>query len=110
MLTAEDLLAIRGIMQEEIKPVNDRLDRIETRLDAVETRLDAVETRLDAVEEDIALLKEDVSLLKEDVSQLKEDTMITRDVTNSIGEWIDFYFKEDRPYPVDKRDPIKFNG
>ena len=96
MLTAEDLLAIRGIMQEEIKPVNDRLDRMET--------------RLDAVEEDIALLKEDVSLLKEDVSQLKEDTMITRDVTNSIGEWIDFYFKEDRPYPVDKRDPIKFNG
>jgi len=38
--------------------------------------------------------------IESDIEQLKEDTEITRDVTNSIGEWIDFYFKEDRPYPI----------
>lgn len=72
MLTTDDLQAIKAIMQEETKTINNRLDKIETRLDNIES----------------------------DIEQLKEDTEITRDVTNSIGEWIDFYFKEDRPYPI----------
>lgn len=61
---------------------------------------DLFEAQLKPIKEDISQLREDVSQLKEDVEQLKEDTEITRDVTNSIGEWIDFYFKEDRPYPI----------
>lgn len=93
MLTAEDLQAIKDILREETNPINGRLDTIENRLDTVDKRLDTVDKRLDMIETDIAVMKDDIE-------QLKEDTEITRDVTNSIGEWIDFYFKEDRPYPI----------
>jgi hypothetical protein len=42
MLTKEDILAIAGLMDEKLKPINDRLDKMDHRLAEVETRLDKV--------------------------------------------------------------------
>ena len=72
-MTNEELLEAIG------KQINDLRSEMNEKFDRVDQRLDNIE---------------------EDIQQLKEDTEITRDVTNSIGEWIDFYFKEDRPYPI----------
>ena len=65
-----------------LTPINNRLDKIETRLENIETRLEKVE----------------------------EDTEITRDVTNSIGEWVDFYFHDDKPYPLEEEEMEKFKA
>ena len=46
------------------------------------TETDKIETRLDNIEEDIEVIK--------------EDSQITREVTNDIGEWVDYYFHEDK--------------
>lgn len=79
MLDQKDLQQLSELFAAQLKPIKDDISQLK---------------------EDVSQLKEDVSQLKEDVEQLKEDTEITRDVTNSIGEWIDFYFKDDRPYPI----------
>ncbi|MBP3857648.1 MAG: hypothetical protein IK990_18760 [Ruminiclostridium sp.] len=79
MLDQQDLQAIKAIIQGETEPIKKDIAQMKA---------------------DIEQLKNEVSDMKEDIAQLKEDTEITRDVTNSIGEWIDFYFKEDRPYPI----------
>ena len=59
----ELLDAIAGLMDEKLRPINQRLDRIESRLDTVEEniatingRLDMIEGRLDTVEENIATI------------------------------------------------------
>ncbi len=44
--------------------------------------------------------------IEQTLEQVKEDGEITRDVTNKLGEWVDFYFHDDKPYPVDS-DEIK---
>ena len=96
-MTQEDLQAIRAIMQEEIEPIkadllkfqietNERFDKMDSRLDKMDARLDKMDERIDRIQEDI--------------EEIKENGEITRAVTNSIGEWIDYYFQEDRPYPV----------
>lgn len=54
---------------------------IKNEVEPINKRLDKIEERLDNIEEDCA---------------------ITRDVTNKLGEWVDFYFHEDRPYPLDE--------
>ncbi len=90
MLTNEDLQALSSLMDQKLEPINNRLDKMDSRLDKVELRLDKIETRLDNIEEDIEIIK--------------EDAQITREVTNNIGEWIDYYFHEDKPYPIDKEE------
>lgn len=50
MSNEELILTLRSVIQEELKPINARLDRIETRLDRIEPRLDKIETRLDNLE------------------------------------------------------------
>lgn len=96
-MTQEDLQAIRAIMQEEIKPIKTDLLKFQTetneRFDKIDTRLDKMDTRLDKMDECI-------DQIQEDIEEIKENGEVTRSVTNSIGEWIDYYFKEDRPYPV----------
>ncbi len=90
MLTNEDLQALSSLMDQKLEPINNRLDKMDSRLDKVDSRLDKIETRLDNIEEDIEIIK--------------EDAQITREVTNNIGEWVDYYFHEDKPYPIDKEE------
>ncbi len=73
MLDQEDLKAISSLMDSKLEPINKRLDGMDSRLDKIEERLDKIE----------------------------EDGEITRDVTNKLGEWVDFYFHDDMPYPLD---------
>lgn len=79
MLDQQDIRQLSELFEAQLKPIKEDISQLK---------------------EDVSQMKEDINHLKEDVEQLKEDTEITRDVTNSIGEWIDFYFKEDRPYPI----------
>ena len=62
-------------LDEKLKPIDGRLNSIEGRLDIIEERLDTIE----------------------------ENTEITRDVLNSVVEWIDIYFRKDYPFPADKK-------
>ena len=76
MLTNEDLQALSSLMDKKLEPINSRLDNMDQRLDRME----------------------------EDIAIIKEDGQITREVTNDIGEWVDYYFHEDKPYPIDKEE------
>ncbi|MBD5080493.1 MAG: hypothetical protein HDT44_01855 [Ruminococcaceae bacterium] len=88
MLTQEDLQAISLLIKNEVEPLYKKIDNMESRLDKVDSRLDKVDSRLDKIEETL--------------EEVKEDGQITRDVTNSIGEWIEFYFGKEKPFPLDK--------
>ena len=83
MLDQNDLQAIAALIKNEVEPINKRLDNVDSRLDKIETRLDNIE---------------------EDIEVIKEDSQITREVTNDIDEWVDYYFHEDKPYPIDKEE------
>lgn len=74
MLTNEDIKILSQLMDEKIKPINNRLDSLEDRLDVIEERLDVIE----------------------------ENTEITRSCTNDIIEWIDYNFHDEYPFPVKK--------
>ncbi len=71
MLTPEDIKLLSDLMDEKLKPVNERLDKIE-----------------------------------DDIEEIKENTEITRAVTNEIVEWIDYNFRDQYPFPVDKKKAI----
>lgn len=60
-LTKEDLQAISALMDSKLEPINARLDTMQA----------------------------DITGMKEDIEQIKEDTAITRETTNSLGEWAD---------------------
>lgn len=60
------------------------------------------------------LTKEDVQLLsqlmdeklepiKKELSEIKEHAEISREVLNSVVDWIDVYFRKDYPFPADKK-------
>lgn len=58
--------------------------------------IQAIGALLEPLRADIAELKTgqktmqaDISAIKEDIEQIKEDTAITRETTNSLGEWAD---------------------
>lgn len=87
MLDQNDLQAIAALIKNEVEPINKRLDNVDSRLDKIETRLDNIE---------------------EDIEVIKEDTEITREVTNKIGEWVDFYFHDDKPYPLDEDEAERY--
>ena len=64
-LTKEDLQAIRGLMQEELEPINTRLDKVDARLDKVDARLDKVDARLDKVDARLDTLEEKVDVVRQ---------------------------------------------
>ena len=107
MLTQEDLQAISQLIKNEVEPINKRLDKMDLRFENMDSRFENIEN-------DISSLKSDVAEMKEDIEIIKEDCEITRDVTNKLGEWVDFYFHDDTPYPLDEdeiekyKDRIKF--
>lgn len=80
MLTNEDLQALSSLMDKKLEPINARLDNMDQRLDKIEERLEKIE----------------------------EDGEITREVTNKIGEWVDFYFHDDKPYPLDEEEAERY--
>ena len=90
MLDQNDLKAIAALIKNEVEPIKQDISELKINVANIDSRLDKIETRLDNIEEDIEVIK--------------EDTEITREVTNNIGEWVDFYFHEDRPYPIDKEE------
>ena len=71
MLTPEDIQMIADLMDTKLKPINDRLDKIE-----------------------------------DDIEEIKENTEITRAVTNEIVDWIDYNFRDEYPFPVEKKKAI----
>ena len=97
MLTNEDLQALSSLMDKKLEPINSRLDNMDQRLDKVDQRLDKVDQRLDNMDQRLDRMEEDIAIIK-------EDGQITREVTNDIGEWVDYYFHEDKPYPIDKEE------
>lgn len=62
---------------------------IRNEVEPINSRLDNIENRLEKIE---------------------EDCEITREVTNKIGEWVDFYFHDDKPYPLDDDEMEKFKN
>ncbi len=95
MLTQEDLQAISQLIKNEVDPIHNRLDKMDSRLDKMDDRLDKMDDRLDKMESRL-------DKIEETLDEVKEDGQITRDVTNSIGEWIEFYFAKEKPFPLDK--------
>ena len=59
MLDKNDLLAISELMDNKLKPINDRLDSVDTRLDK----------------------------MQEDLDILKEDSKVTRNAVNTLLDW-----------------------
>lgn len=77
MLTPEDVQLLSDLLD---KKLDDRLKPINEHLESIDERLDSVEERLDTIE---------------------ENTEITRTVLNEVVKWIDFYFRDEYPFPVD---------
>mgnify|MGYP004657211971 CR=1 FL=1 len=61
---------------EDVQLLSELLDK---KLKPIDERLDSVEERLDTIE---------------------ENTEITRTVLNEVVKWIDFYFRNEYPFPV----------
>ena len=59
MLDTNDLLAISELMDNKLKPINDRLDSVDTRLDK----------------------------MQEDLDILKENSKVTRNAVNTLLDW-----------------------
>ena len=74
MLTSEDIQLLSDLLDKKLdEKLDDKLKPINERLDKVEERLDVIE----------------------------ENTEITRIVLNEVVKWIDFYFRDEYPFPVD---------
>lgn len=73
------------LTNEDLQALSNLMD---DKLEPINKRLDNIENRLDKIE---------------------EDCEITRDVTNKLGEWVDFYFHEEKPYPLDDDEIEKYN-
>lgn len=86
-LTKEDLNAISQLMDEKLKPVNNRLDKMDGRFDKMDGRLGKVENRLDKMDNrlDIIELKQDRTAKK--LEDLRLDIAISeRDIRRDIHE------------------------
>lgn len=88
MLDQNDLQAIAALIKNEVEPIKQDISDLKINVAKMDSRLDKIETRLDNIEEDIEVIKEDCE--------------ITRDGTNNLGEWVEYYFGDVMPYPLDK--------
>ena len=88
MLEPKDLELIKELMQETIKPISERLDKIESGLKKVENRLDRVENKLDMVafKQDAARKKlDDLSLdVKWSEREIRRDITHLQDTTETM--------------------------
>ncbi len=53
------------------------------------------------MKENIDVMKKDIDIMKEDIGEMKEDIDAVKEDTNEIGKWIDKYFHDTMPFPVD---------
>lgn len=49
------------------------------------------------------LMDKKLEPIKEQLDIIKEDTEITRAVVNELVEWVDYNFRDEYPFPVDKK-------
>lgn len=82
-MTNEELLEF---FNKKFNSIDKNFYQINSRLDKMDTRLDNIESRLDNIEEDIEVIKEDCE--------------ITRVSTNELVKWVDFNFRDERPFPI----------
>jgi chromosome segregation ATPase len=77
LILTSDLLKLperfEQFVQKYFKELNDRVDRMEQEMRELKDRVEKIDERLTKVESDVEALKEDVRTLKEDVRTLKND-------------------------------------
>ena len=64
-----------------------------------------IKNEVEPIKQDIANMKDEIN---ERLDKIEEDCEITREVTNKLGEWVDFYFHDDKPYPLDEDEMEKY--
>ena len=69
-LTKEDLNAIKELMNEQLKPINDRLDKMDTRFDIIELKQDRTTKKLEDLRLDVAIAERDI---RRDIHELKDE-------------------------------------
>lgn len=69
-LTKEDLSAISQIMDDKLKPINDRLDKMDDRLDIIELKQDRTTKKLEDLRLDVAIAERDI---RRDIHELKDE-------------------------------------
>ncbi len=71
-LTREDLQAIKILLEENLLPVKESLERVEERVRAVERRLEAVEERVEAVERKLEAVEERTAAVEARLGAVEE--------------------------------------
>ena len=69
-LSKEDLQAIKELMNEQLKPINDRLDTMDNRLNIIEIKQDRTIKKLEDLRIDVAVAERDI---RRDVFELKDE-------------------------------------
>ena len=69
-LTKEDLSAISQIMDDKLKPINDRLDKMDNRLEIIEIKQDRTAKKLEDLRLDAAIAERDI---RRDIHELKDE-------------------------------------
>lgn len=74
-LTKEDLNAISQLMDEKLKPVNNRLDKMDGRFDKMDGRLDKMDSRLDKMDGRLGKVENRLDKMDNrlDIIELKQD-------------------------------------
>lgn len=71
MLDQKDIELLKGLMQETIKPITERLDKLENKLDVVAFKEDHTRKKLDDLSLDIKLAEREI---RRDIAHLQDDT------------------------------------
>jgi len=72
MLTKEDLLNIKSLLDEQSQCLEQRLDKLEERMGRLDERMEKLEERLDKLEERLDKLEERMDKLEERLDRLEE--------------------------------------
>lgn len=80
-LSKEDLQAIKELMNEQLKPINDRLDTMDNRLNIIEIKQDRTIKKLEDLRIDVAVAERDI---RRDVFELKDEMETVIEVLRTI--------------------------
>ena len=83
-LTNEDLMALSNMMDSKLKPINDRLDKVEERLNKMDERFDQVEVRLNKMDERFDQVESQISAMQSDVTKIKQTVIRNYDITEEF--------------------------
>lgn len=87
MVDRETLEAIRLIMQDELEPINVRLDKMQGNIEDIKGDVENVKGDIRSIRGDVENVKGDIRNIRGDVESVKEDTAITRESCNTLLEW-----------------------